>query len=134
MTNHARVGGILSIISGALGIIWAFLAIFIAYFLQAMGPGIYGSYVYDANMMAFAAVIYIVGGVICAILSILAIIGGAYALKRKLFGLALTGAIVGTLTFFPTGIPAIIFTSMGKPEFAKPAPPITPSPEPPTAS
>jgi hypothetical protein len=64
----------------------------------------------------------IIGGFL-VILGILAIIGGIFALRRKIWGLALAGAIAGTFVFFPCGIPAIIFVSLGKQEFALPKPP-----------
>jgi hypothetical protein len=49
---------------------------------------------------------------------VLAIVGGAFALKKRHWPLALAGAIAGTITFFPCGIPAIIFVSLGKEEFS----------------
>jgi hypothetical protein len=57
-------------------------------------------------------------GVGSALLGVLGIIGGAYALKRQYWGLALTGAIAGVLVFFPCGIPAIIFVAISRAEFA----------------
>jgi len=52
------------------------------------------------------------------ILGIIAIVGGSYALKRRLWGLALAGsicALVGPWAIL--GILAIIFVSLGKGEF-----------------
>jgi hypothetical protein len=56
------------------------------------------------------------------ILSIVAIVGGIYALKRRLWGLALAGAICSLLFTIPLlgwilAILAIIFVSLGKGEF-----------------
>lgn len=56
-------------------------------------------------------------GAFMLLLAILALVGGIFALRRKLWGLALAGSISGTMTFMPTGIAAIIFTSMSRPEF-----------------
>jgi len=53
------------------------------------------------------------------ILGIIAIVGGIYALRRKVWGLALAGSICAL--FWPgfiLGILAIIFVAMGKNEFA----------------
>ena len=53
------------------------------------------------------------------ILGIVAIVGGVYALKRRIWGLTLAGSICAL--FWPgfiLGILAIIFVSMGKNEFA----------------
>jgi len=57
-------------------------------------------------------------GVILLILGVIAIIGGASALKRKSWGLALAGSICAL--FNPVGILgilAIIFVAIGKSEF-----------------
>jgi len=52
------------------------------------------------------------------ILGIIAIVGGSYALKRRLWGLALTGSICALLgPWGLLGILAIIFVSLGKGEF-----------------
>ena len=57
------------------------------------------------------------GWIASALGAVLGIIGGVYALQRKYWGLALAGAIAGSISFFPCGIVAIIFTAMAKPEF-----------------
>ncbi len=51
------------------------------------------------------------------IIGIVAIVGGVYALKRKLWGLALAGSICSLIGPWLLGILAIIFVSMGKKEF-----------------
>jgi hypothetical protein len=69
-------------------------------------------------------VVYLIFGICSLLLGVLAIIGGIFALKRKRWGLALAGAIAGTVTFFPCGIPAIVLVSMAKQtEFSTPQPP-----------
>jgi hypothetical protein len=52
-----------------------------------------------------------------AVVGILAIVGGIYALQRKIWGLALAGSIAA---FFPSwilGIAAIVFIALSKNEF-----------------
>ncbi|RJQ37622.1 MAG: hypothetical protein C4555_05930 [Dehalococcoidia bacterium] len=137
MTNHAKVGGILSIISGAFGILGLFWCILMLYFFQLMVS--YAPYAFpspeDELALQFMSLYFVVIGVFLAILGIIAIVGGVYTLKRKLWGLALAGAICGTITFSPTGIAAIIFVVMGRPEFYAPVPPpATSSSAPPAAS
>ena len=61
--------------------------------------------------------IYAGVAVMAALFGIFGIIGGIYATQRRYWGLGLTAAILGTVNFFPTGIPAIIFIAMGKSEF-----------------
>ena len=51
------------------------------------------------------------------ILGIVAIVGGVYALKRRIWGLALAGSICALIGPWFLGIPAIIFVAMAKDEF-----------------
>jgi hypothetical protein len=55
------------------------------------------------------------------ILGIIAIVGGVYALRRQVWGLALAGSICALIPTIPPwsilGILAIIFVSLGKREF-----------------
>jgi hypothetical protein len=49
---------------------------------------------------------------------VLALIGGIFAIQRRYFGMALTGAIVALLPPFTVlGVLAIIFVAIAKPEF-----------------
>ena len=67
------------------------------------------------------------GGLIGApivILSIVAIIGGVFAIRKRAWGFALAGAICGFIVGLPLvapaillGIPAIIFVALGKGQF-----------------
>jgi hypothetical protein len=52
-----------------------------------------------------------------ALLSVLAVIGGIFAIQRKVWGLALAGAIAAFFCFFVFGIVAIIFTALSRNEF-----------------
>ncbi|MFC2018980.1 hypothetical protein ACFLU4_03380 [Chloroflexota bacterium] len=56
------------------------------------------------------------GGWFVALLGVVAIIGGVYAIKRRLWGFALAGAICSLVAFF-LGIPAIILIALSKAEF-----------------
>jgi hypothetical protein len=58
------------------------------------------------------------------ILSIVAIVGGVFAIRKRVWGLALAGAICGFIVGLPfiapailLGIPAIVFTALGKGQF-----------------
>jgi hypothetical protein len=112
-TWKPTAAGILTIIAGFLGLL---IGIALAVGLGIAGtmigviPGIPG--------VGFLALIAIPG----IILSIVAIVGGIYALRRRLWGLALAGAICSLLFTLPLlgwilAILAIIFVSLGKGEF-----------------
>jgi uncharacterized membrane protein HdeD (DUF308 family) len=126
MGNNAKVGGILSIVSGAFGILLGavyVLMIFMFNFMitsisqQPMDPE------FPQLFFQTMAIVYGAIGFFLALIGALAIVGGAFALKRKNWPLALAGAIAGTVTFFPCGIPAVIFVSLGKEEFSSGEPP-----------
>ena len=101
--------GVLCIAAGTLTIIWAL------YFILAFSglSSLPGAAMYGLVKLALILVFVIPG----LILGALDIIGGIFALKRKLWGLALAGAIATIFPFFPMGILAIIFVAMGKNEF-----------------
>lgn len=123
MTNHAKVGGILTIIAGSFcvfQILMILLAIFMFQFMFR-DPSFFPRTAPDTEFPAMFAnmmtIVYGAWGLLSALTGALAIVGGIFALKRKYWGLTLAGAIASTFTFFPCGIPAIIFISLAKPEF-----------------
>jgi len=102
-TWKPTTAGILTIIAGIVGI-------GIGAFVTVMG----------GTIGALAGL----GGILTALsaapigLGIVAIIGGIFALRRRIWGLALAGAILACFCFLPLGILGIIFVAMGKKEFA----------------
>jgi hypothetical protein len=126
MSNNAKVGGVLSIVAGGLGVIGAFFVLLFILALRyefSVAPFYYYDYYYPDEIFAFITLIYTVMGVIGLLLGALAVVGGIYALRRKRWGLALAGSIASCFTFFPCGVPAIIFVAIGKPEFSAIPPP-----------
>ncbi|MBN1176101.1 MAG: hypothetical protein JXA51_00325 [Dehalococcoidales bacterium] len=125
MQNNAKVGGILSIISGAIGVMWLIGTVFSILMMSLFVTDTsfyYGDHYHgypsspDEALLIMIIVSAIMGGFF-TLVGVLGIIGGAFAVRRKNWGLALAGSIAAALVFFPCGIPAIIFTVMGKPEF-----------------
>jgi hypothetical protein len=112
-TWKPTTAGILTIIAGCIGLLIALglaVGLGIAGTLAGMIPGFPGA--------GFLALIAIPG----IVLSVVAIVGGIYALRRRLWGLALAGAICALLFTLPLlgwilAILAIIFVSLGKREF-----------------
>ena len=105
-TWKPTTAGILTIIGGVIGIgIGAFVA--------TVG-GLAGALAGLAWFGAMGAPLIGIG--------IVALIGGIYAMRRRAWGFALTGAILAIICGGPLGILATIFVSMGKKEFGKPQP------------
>jgi hypothetical protein len=100
-TWKPTVAGILSIIAGAFAVIAGIIVAAVGSIGWLFGVPLFS---------AIAAPIIVVG--------IIAIVGGAYALKREVWGLALAGSICALLgPWAILGILAIIFVSLGKGEF-----------------
>jgi len=127
MQNKSPAAGILSIISGAWSafyILWAFLWFYMAKFMTS-GSDTYGAIPPPDEFLLFMTIIPSVVGLFFALTGVLAIIGGIFAIKKKRWGLALAGAIAGTIVFFPCGIAAVILISMSQPEFSAAEPSAT---------
>jgi hypothetical protein len=101
-TWKPTVGGILAIIAGALQVILGTLG--------SAGVGFLGGIFGMGWLSAIFAPLIVFG--------IIAIVGGIYALLRKIWGLALAGSICALVgPWFILGLLAIIFVSLGKGEF-----------------
>jgi hypothetical protein len=123
-TWKPTAAGIICIIAGAIGV-FSIMVITLVGLVLMGDPSVEGELSIDAPIIK----IWIFGG----IATIIAIVGGRYALKRRVWGLALAGSIAlvgvvgfGILRIFPIeplvgfgilGILAIIFVSLGKREF-----------------
>jgi len=105
-TWKPMVAGILDIVSGAFGLFGS-IGLIIGGSITAVVPDV-PNFV-PALLMGLA--------VPFAIVAILAIVGGVYALNRKNLGLALAGSIGALFPSWPLGIAAIVFTVMSKNEF-----------------
>jgi len=108
-TWKPTVAGILSIVAGAFsiigGIVPATIGIIGGSILGVVGLPCIGGLI--AGVMATSV-----------LLGIAAIVGGIYALKRSIWGLALAGAICSLFgPWFVLGILAIIFVAISKSEF-----------------
>jgi MFS family permease len=129
MTSNAKIGGILSIVFGALGIIGCLMFILLGVLMAVMPEWLGDSFGNDPTgegVFIVMAVMYAVMGVIGALVGALAIVGGVFALKKKHWGWALAGGIASTLVFFPFGVAAIILIAMGKKEFETASAQVTP--------
>ena len=118
-TAMPTVAGILEIISGAISIL-AFIGIMIAFFFIPASMTVSPGPAEEFGLWSFSilsGVFLAIGAVVMLIFSVLPILGGVYAIQRKKWGLALTGAIVVTIANLLLGIPALILTALAKDEF-----------------
>jgi len=100
------VAGILDIIAGGWGLILAFAVVFIGAvtrFIPDVPPYLFP--IFTALSLPFA------------IVGTLAIVGGIFALRRKIWGLALAGSIAAFFPCWILGLPAIVFVALAKKEF-----------------
>ena len=110
-TNKPTVAGILAIISGVLGLIWA-TSMFIGYGVVTGALGIPTGYIPE-----FVPGIVLGTAIPTLIIAVVALVGGIYALQRKMWGWALAGSICAILAFLPLGIAATVLAAQSKDEF-----------------
>ena len=114
-SNSPIVAGVLSIVSGVIGIFMGVaLILFSVLFMNMESFPVDTPHDFPWLLLQ---VVCMVWGIILLVLAIFAIIGGIYALQRRLWGLALAGSIISMLVFFPTGIAAVIFVGLSKEGF-----------------
>ncbi len=117
MDNKSQVAGILSIVSGAFGFLGAGSMLLVIRLVEAI---IERDMNYPHAVIGFMTFFYSVWGVFLALLAILAVVGGVYALKKKHWGVALAGSIASIFTFFPCGVAAVVIMALAKAEFNRP--------------
>ena len=138
-TWKPATAGILSIIAGAIGIGRGIFVVVLGGFIASLSglaaseasdlieewaaimvPGITNIPEIVSRALGTASTFIIVLGVLSLAFGIVALIGGIYAIKRRAWGLALTGAILSLPSAALLGVLSIIFVSLGKEEFASP--------------
>ena len=118
-TAMPTAAGILDIVAGAFCIL-GFLGVIIVFFFiptsMSFGPGT----TQEFGLRSFpilTGIILASAALFMLVFSVLPILGGVYAIQRKKWGLALTGAIVVTIANLLLGVPALILTALAKDEF-----------------
>jgi hypothetical protein len=116
LTWKPVTAGILEIVTGAIGMVGGlYLVVLTSLFkviheIVRLDPMIINRVEQIiSNIIALPFVVVFIG--------IAAIIGGVYSLQRRIFGLALAGAICACVIFPVFGLPAIIITAFAKDEF-----------------
>lgn len=108
--NRARLGGVLTLVAGIVGLVSGFM-------FMLTGGNI-------ESALTFPTTITTLNGLPTLIMGIIALAGGICAMRKRAFGFAVAGAVLSIVATFNLGIViilgilGIIFTSMGKKEFA----------------
>ena len=108
-TWKSQVGGILAIIGGVIGLL-ASMGILIA--ITVLNT-VWSWGLLPINVIGILWII-LVPMFICGVL---AIIGGVFAVQRKNYSMALTGAIAALFPAWIFGLGAIVFTAISRDEF-----------------
>jgi len=125
------VGGILSIVAGALGLVGGLVFLLMTIFMSTAftDTAVFGDFATaDGQFLTIFAIIYGVAGVIGLLIGALGIVGGIFSIQRKKWSWALAGAIAGCFSFLPLGVAAVVLIAMGKSEFVQNAPGVMPQP------
>jgi len=118
--QKSTVGGILSIVAGALGLISGLaMLLFSLLFSTMLNDPLFStsSNPPPQQFLDIFSLVYGVIGVFYIGLGVLSIVGGIFSIQRKHWGWALAGAIGGTLSFMPVGVAAVILVALGRSEF-----------------
>ncbi len=108
-TSKPIIGGILTLLSGALAIFGAMN--YAVGFSNSPGFG-------KGDIPPFVPSIIFGVPLMAIVIGVLAMAGGILAVRRKRWKWALAGAIAGTLSLLPMGIVAIVLVAISRDEFA----------------
>ena len=103
------VAGILTLISGGLKLLGV-VVIIIAGFFVSFAPRMPDRFQHPLVLFSIIGILLLISGVI-------AVIGGVYTLRRKNWGMSLTGAIFAFLPFNLLGLASIILLALSRREF-----------------
>ena len=112
-TSKPITSGILDIISGALSFFWA-ISLFIGFAITSEAWTVPGGVGYIPD---FVPGLILVWAIIAIIITAITLVGGIYAIQRKMWGWALAGSILAIIAFFPLGIAATVLAAQSKNEF-----------------
>jgi len=110
------MAGILDIVSGAIGMVGGLYFFVLSSVFRAIHQNLGVSEALIQKVEQFISSIFAVPFVLMFI-GIITIIGGVYALQRRIWPLALVGSVFAFIVFPILGVFAIIFTSLAREEF-----------------
>lgn len=115
------LAGILNVISGICFLFGGIIIISMLGQLEMAMPwasyGMYSMGLEGEPSGSFVTTFILILGTAAIFLGVLSTIGGIYSIKRRLWGMALTGSVSTFLSSFILGIPTIALTVVSKKEF-----------------
>jgi len=102
--------------AGILDLVAGVPALIIGIVVSIAGFGVLGWLSWLSDVAGVGVIVGAIG-VSLIIFALIAIIGGVFALRKRTWGLALAGSIFALFCAWIFGIPAIVFTVMGKKHF-----------------
>ena len=110
-TSKPTTAGILNIITGGLGVLWA-ISNFIGFGVVSGALDIP-----TGPIPGFVPGIVMGTAIVTLLIAVLALVGGIFGVQRKQWGWALAGSIAAIFAFLPLGITSTVLTSQSKGEF-----------------
>ncbi len=116
LTWKPIMAGILDIVSGAIGMVGGLYFVVLTSLFRSMHEILRVDPIVIEQTEQIISKLFAIPFVLVFI-GIISIIGGVYALQRRIWGLALAGAICSCIVFPIFGIPSIIITGLAQEEF-----------------
>jgi len=117
LTWKPTMAGILDIVSGAIGMVGGVYFVVLTSLFRTMHEIMNVDPIIIEQTEQIISRLFAVPFVLVFI-GIISIIGGVYALQRRIWGLALAGSICSCLVFPIFGLPSIIITGLAQEEFS----------------
>ena len=117
LTWKPTMAGILDIVSGAIGMVGGVYFVVLTSLFRTMHEIMNVDPIIIEQTEQIISRLFAVPFVLVFI-GIISIIGGVYALQRRIWGLALAGAICSCIVFPIFGLPSIIITGLAQEEFS----------------
>jgi len=116
LTWKPIMAGILDIVSGAIGMVGGLYFVVLTSLFRSMHEILRADPIVIEQTEQIISKLFAIPFVLVFI-GIISIIGGVYALQRRIWGLALAGAICSCIVFPIFGLPSIIITGLAQEEF-----------------
>jgi hypothetical protein len=117
LTWKPTMAGILDIVAGAIGMVGGVYFVVLTSLFRTLHEVLLIDPIVIGQTEQIISKLFAVPFVLVFI-GIISIIGGVYALQRRIWGLALAGAICSCLVFPIFGLPSIIITGLAQEEFS----------------